>query len=72
VGHLTKADAEAFIDRLVKRQWFRMDQGKLSFGQRTILELQTYLNEMYGDVLTDCGICKNIVTVKVRVDMLME
>ncbi|KAG0309290.1 hypothetical protein BGZ98_003892 [Dissophora globulifera] len=60
---LTKRDAEALLDRFVADKWFiRSAAGAYSLSMRSILELQTYLKETYGEQIQECTLCMEIIT----------
>ncbi|KAG0007048.1 hypothetical protein BGZ65_010674 [Modicella reniformis] len=60
---ITKRDAEALLDRFVADKWFiRSAAGAYSLSMRSLLELQTYLKETYGDQIQECTLCMEIIT----------
>ncbi|KAI8917198.1 Nse1 non-SMC component of SMC5-6 complex-domain-containing protein [Powellomyces hirtus] len=59
---MTKRDAEAFIERLIQAKWLVDRNGLISMSLRTVLELQNYLKEEYGDRIHECTLCMEIVT----------
>ncbi|KAF8938354.1 hypothetical protein BGZ58_001086 [Dissophora ornata] len=60
---LTKREAEALLDRFVADKWFiRSAAGAYSLSMRSLLELQTYLKETYGDQIQECTLCMEIIT----------
>ncbi|KAF9360234.1 hypothetical protein BGX34_007887, partial [Mortierella sp. NVP85] len=60
---ITKRDAEALLDRFVADKWFiRSTAGAYSLSMRSLLELQTYLKETYGDQIQECVFCMEIIT----------
>ncbi|KAF9100079.1 hypothetical protein BGX27_000488 [Mortierella sp. AM989] len=60
---LTKREAETLLDRFVADKWFvRSRAGAYSLSMRTLLELQTYLKETYGDQIQECTLCMEIIT----------
>ncbi|ORZ27524.1 DNA repair protein Nse1 [Lobosporangium transversale] len=60
---LTKRDAEALLDRFVADKWFiKSAAGAYSLSMRSLLELQTYLKETYGEQIQECTLCMEIIT----------
>ncbi|KAF9170037.1 hypothetical protein BGX20_009520 [Mortierella sp. AD010] len=60
---LTKREAENLLDRYIADKWFiRSKAGAYSLSMRTLLELQTYLKETYGDQIQECTLCMEIIT----------
>ncbi|XP_037792771.1 non-structural maintenance of chromosomes element 1 homolog isoform X1 [Penaeus monodon] len=53
-------ESEALIDRLVQDGWLlqHTDQKILSLSALSTAELQTYLEEQYGDIILKCFFCK--------------
>ncbi|KAJ3088804.1 hypothetical protein HK102_007878 [Quaeritorhiza haematococci] len=59
---ISKKDAQVFLEKLVQKKWFDERNGLYSLALRSILELETYLKEEFGDLIMDCTICKDIAT----------
>ncbi|KAG0358579.1 hypothetical protein BG005_002135 [Podila minutissima] len=60
---LSKKDADALLDRYIKDRWLiKSKSGALSLSMRSLLELQTYLKETYGNQMQECTLCMEIIT----------
>ncbi|KAI7827502.1 DNA repair protein Nse1 [Gamsiella multidivaricata] len=60
---IPKREAENLLDRFVADKWFiRSAAGAYSLSMRSLLELQTYLKETYGDQVQECTLCMEIIT----------
>ncbi|KAF8970774.1 hypothetical protein BGZ46_010387 [Entomortierella lignicola] len=60
---LTKREAEILLDRFVADKWFiKSRAGAYSLSMRSLLELQNFLKETYGDQIQECTLCMEIIT----------
>ncbi|KAF9388568.1 hypothetical protein CPB97_000786 [Podila verticillata] len=60
---LSKKDADTLLDRYIADKWFiKSKAGALSLSMRSLLELQTYLKETYGEQMQECTLCMEIIT----------
>ncbi|KAJ3388550.1 hypothetical protein HDU92_001442 [Lobulomyces angularis] len=64
-SHISKTDAELMLERMCKEYWLDDMRGIITLGIRSLLELQTYIKEEFGE-LPECTICHDIATVKVE------
>ncbi|KAJ1983591.1 hypothetical protein H4R34_001178 [Dimargaris verticillata] len=65
----TKMQTQDFLKQLVRDQWLTVtDNGYYVMAPRTVLELQTYLQDEYGELIRPCYLCKDIVTKGQRCD----
>jgi hypothetical protein len=55
---LTHRDAQAFLKNLCRDKWLKEKSGVLSPGPRFILELRPFLQELFGEDITQCHLCK--------------
>ncbi|XP_066962053.1 non-structural maintenance of chromosomes element 1 homolog isoform X1 [Macrobrachium rosenbergii] len=54
------SDGEVFINRLIKNQWLLQDEDNICLSALSYAELQTYLDDTYGDRIPKCVLCKLI------------
>ncbi|KAI9029046.1 Nse1 non-SMC component of SMC5-6 complex-domain-containing protein [Phycomyces nitens] len=60
---LTQRDTQDLLDRLVADGWlYCTRQGAYIMETRTVLELNGYLKEQYGDSMKECQFCLDVVT----------
>ncbi|XP_017754253.1 PREDICTED: non-structural maintenance of chromosomes element 1 homolog [Eufriesea mexicana] len=58
---LSKAEAEEFLDDIVKRKWLSYKDGYYYMGVRSITELMPYFRATYGSNLNVCYLCKQVI-----------
>ena len=62
-----KKETQDLLDRLVEDGWlFFSRQGWYVLDMRATLELQGYLREQYGDMLKECDLCLDVITMGER------
>eukprot|EP01094_Clydonella_sp_ATCC50884_P026103 TRINITY_DN7050_c0_g1_i1.p1 TRINITY_DN7050_c0_g1~~TRINITY_DN7050_c0_g1_i1.p1 ORF type:complete len:254 (-),score=104.35 TRINITY_DN7050_c0_g1_i1:373-1050(-) len=63
--NMTRERKEAVLKKLVDLKWLELDRSQkahaLRLGVRSLLELQSFLEDKYGDDLVDCIICQELV-----------
>ncbi|KAJ1975899.1 hypothetical protein H4R33_006561 [Dimargaris cristalligena] len=61
--HGSKLLVQEFLKDLVRSQWLDLSAaGYYSLSNRSIVDLQTYLKEEYIECISECFLCKEIVT----------
>ncbi|KAL0088195.1 hypothetical protein F4703DRAFT_1926931 [Phycomyces blakesleeanus] len=64
---LTQKETQDLLDRLVADGWlFCTRQGAYVMETRTVLELNAYFKEQYGEYLKECQFCLDVVTMGER------
>jgi hypothetical protein len=58
---LSKKDGEKVIDNWIKQGWLSEDEGKITFGPKTVFELGSYLTAEYEENLVFCSLCEELV-----------
>ncbi|XP_022235247.1 non-structural maintenance of chromosomes element 1 homolog isoform X1 [Limulus polyphemus] len=58
---MSKKEAEHLLARLVEDKWLIQEEGEISLSPRTLIEMDKYLKEMFGENLQTCLMCKQIV-----------
>jgi len=62
---LSKKEAERFVEKCVSEHWLTNENGKISLGVRSLMELSTYLKNEYEEQFIYCLFCKEMCTNKV-------
>lgn len=60
-----KKEGERCINNWINQGWLCEDDGKYTFGPKTVFELGSYLTNEYEDKLIFCTLCEDIVLHKV-------
>ncbi|KAI7871623.1 Nse1 non-SMC component of SMC5-6 complex-domain-containing protein [Spinellus fusiger] len=64
---ITQKDTQDLLDCLVRDGWlFCSTSGDYVMETRTVLELQPYLKEQYGEMMNECLICLDVATMGER------
>lgn len=58
---LSKSSAESFLEDIVSRKWLIQKDGCYYLGVRTITELMPYFRANFGNNLSTCCLCKQVV-----------
>ena len=58
---LSKRDGEKCIDNWIKQGWLSEDQGQITFGVKTVFELESFLSAEYEEKLVFCSLCEELV-----------
>jgi len=58
---ITPQKAESAIETMASQFWLSIDNGIVSLGVRTILELRSYLEATFEGQLTECVLCHELV-----------
>ncbi|XP_072014514.1 non-structural maintenance of chromosomes element 1 homolog [Amphiura filiformis] len=58
---MSKAEAETVLKSLVRNKWLTEVQGEVSLSNRSIIEMEHYMQSVYQDEVKSCNICKKIV-----------
>ncbi|KAI8331882.1 hypothetical protein BC941DRAFT_455934 [Chlamydoabsidia padenii] len=66
---MTSKAIEEFLDQLVSDQWLVLSRGAFGLSTRTLLELAGYLKEQYAEVIKECHMCSDVVTMGERCDL---
>lgn len=68
---MPQREAQALLDRLENDGWlFRTPDGDFyAMDTRCVLELQSYLREQFGDVIKECKICYDVITMGERCNL---
>lgn len=68
---ISQRETQDLLDRFVEDQWLYTARRDAYYvmDPRTILELMTYLREQYSDVLRDCKMCMEIITMGERCEL---
>lgn len=60
---LSGRETQDVLDQLVKDKWIALEEkGVYYMDTRAIAELQSYLREEYADLIKECTICLDIIT----------
>ncbi|XP_076231518.1 SMC5-SMC6 complex component Non-SMC element 1 isoform X2 [Calliopsis andreniformis] len=58
---LSKTETEEFLNDVVTRKWLAYKEGYYYMGVRSITELMPYFKATYGNNLSTCYLCKQII-----------
>lgn len=68
---ISQRETQELLDRLVDDGWLCMspDGGSYVMDNRATMELQGYLREQYGDVIKECLVCYEVITMGERCEL---
>ncbi|KAI7858399.1 Nse1 non-SMC component of SMC5-6 complex-domain-containing protein [Circinella umbellata] len=68
---LSQKDTQALIDRFTEDGWICLtpDGSSYAIDTRSIMELNSYFREQYGDMIKECMMCYDIVTMGERCEL---
>jgi hypothetical protein len=58
---MTVSKADETIQQLINDQWLKENEGTVSLGIRSFLELKAYIEEVYKDYILECIMCQELV-----------
>ncbi|KAI8374425.1 Nse1 non-SMC component of SMC5-6 complex-domain-containing protein [Radiomyces spectabilis] len=67
---LTQKETEELLDRFVEDGWLYLTPtGVYTMDNRALLELQAYLRQQFGDVVKECLMCFEVITMGERCEL---
>ncbi|KAJ8250961.1 hypothetical protein GJAV_G00215620 [Gymnothorax javanicus] len=54
---MKKKDVESVLDRLVQDKWLNEKRGEYALSTRCIIEMESYIRNMYQDLVKPCAMC---------------
>ncbi|CAO3630751.1 unnamed protein product [Cunninghamella blakesleeana] len=59
---ITQKASEELLEQLVEEGWLNESKGEYFMSMRIITELHHYLKEQFGDLIKECTLCSEIIT----------